>query len=205
MAYRLCSVVREVERHLLYSVRQNSLTQRVSDDFCVFSRLTKSPETLFQRSNHIQTATRKLSTEKLLSDWRVICEKLPKGFEKYFNKDKSAPPPGSSSSGGDASSKPQATAQSSSSKPNASQSEKSAPPKSNDWSFGMFSPSNTKSGRSSGSGGGSGGSGKPLGGEGGDKEKWLMFGAVSALAIAGAIVYFEMGYKEIGWKEFVNK
>lgn len=72
----------------------------------------------------------------------------------------------------------------------------------------MFSPSSTKSGRSSGSGGGSGGgggSGKPLGGEDNDKEKWLMFGAVSALAIAGAIVYFEVGYKEIGWKEFVNK
>lgn len=72
----------------------------------------------------------------------------------------------------------------------------------------MFSPSNTKnssSGSGGGSSGGGGGSGKPLGGEGGDKEKWLMFGAVSALAIAGAIVYFEVGYKEIGWKEFVNK
>lgn len=71
----------------------------------------------------------------------------------------------------------------------------------------MFSPNSTSNRSSgSGSGGGSGGgSGKPLGGEGGDKEKWLMFGAISALAIAGAIVYFEVGYKEIGWKEFVNK
>lgn len=155
-----------------------------------------------QRSSHLQqTTSRKLSAERLLADWRVICEKLPKGFEKYFQDkpSKSADPSSSSSSS--------SSSQSSTSTQKA-KNEKSAPPKSNDWSLGMFSPSSTKSGRSSGSGGGSGGgggSGKPLGGEDNDKEKWLMFGAVSALAIAGAIVYFEVGYKEIGWKEFVNK
>lgn len=163
------------------------------------------------RSNHIQQATRKISAQSLLADWRVICEKAPKGFEKYF-KDK-AP-----AAGGDAGKSAEASASASSQSTNSSSSssntsspkptDKSAPAaKSNDWSFGMFTPSNAKSsgGRSSGSGSG-GGSGKPLGeGEGSDRDKWLMFGAVSALAIAGAIVYFEVGYKEIGWKEFVNK
>lgn len=38
MAYRLCSVVREVERHLLMTVRKNTLTHSVSD---LFKGLTK--------------------------------------------------------------------------------------------------------------------------------------------------------------------
>lgn len=125
---------------------------------------------------------------------------MPKGFEKYFqSKEKTA------TTSSDAS-KTESGNSSSGDKSTAQKADKSAPPKSNDWSLGMFSPSNTKnsSGRSS-SGGGGGGSGKPLGGEDNDKEKWLLFGAVSALAIAGAIIYFEVGYKEIGWKEFVNK
>lgn len=151
-----------------------------------------------QRSKHIQQASRALSAEKILSDWRVISEKLPKGFEKYFQSKDKSPASGDASKSTDAPN----SSQNKSAKP--SESDKSEASKDNDWSFGMFSPTNTKSGRSSGSGGGSG-SGKPLGGEGGDKEKWLMFGAVSALAIAGAIVYFEVGYKEIGLKEFVNK
>ena len=155
-----------------------------------------------QRSLHVQEATRRLSPEKLLAQWRVISEKLPKGFEKYFQ-DKTP------AAGSDASktATPESSSSSSSQKTEPpAQNEKAGPPKGNDWSFGMFSPTNTKSGRSSSGGsGGGGGSGKPLGGEDNDKEKWLMFGAISALAIAGAIVYFEVGYKEIGWKEFVNK
>lgn len=140
----------------------------------------------------------------MLADWRVLSEKLPKGFEKYFQSKDKSPASGDANSKSDTSAPTQSN-NSSSTSPKSE--DKSAPEaKNNDWSFGMFSPTNTKNsgGRSSGSGGG-GGSGKPLGEEGNDKEKWLMFGAVSALAIAGAIIYFEVGYKEIGWKEFVNK
>lgn len=71
----------------------------------------------------------------------------------------------------------------------------------NDWNFGMF---NNTSGKSKG--GSSGGSGRPIGGnEGSDRDKWLMFGAVGTVAFFAAIAYFEMGYREIGWKEFLNK
>lgn len=132
-----------------------------------------------------------------MAEWRVLSEKLPKGFEKYFqSKDKPAEKESAQSSSGDASkSAPPAASSDSSSK------------SSTDLKWKNALRFNSGSGRSSGGGGGGGGnSGKPIGGgEDSDKEKWLLFGAVSALAIAGAIIYFEVGYKEIGWKEFVNK
>lgn len=69
----------------------------------------------------------------------------------------------------------------------------------------MFGPQPARGkGGSSGSGG-SGGSGRPIGGEGGEKEKMMVFGALAGVALISAIAYFEMGYKEIAWKEFVNK
>lgn len=69
----------------------------------------------------------------------------------------------------------------------------------NDWNFGMFANTAKTGGK------GSGGSGRPIGGEGGgDKEKWMLFGAVGTIALIGAFAYTEMGYKEIGWKEFVT-
>lgn len=65
----------------------------------------------------------------------------------------------------------------------------------------MFGTSN--SGKS---GGGTGGAGRPIGGsEGNEKEKWLVIGAMAAVTLLGAAALFEMGYKEIAWKEFVNK
>ena len=71
-----------------------------------------------------------------------------------------------------------------------------------DWNFGMFS-NNSKSG---GGGGGGGGSGRPLGeGSGGDREKWILFGAIASIALLGSITMFSVGYKEISWKEFVNR
>lgn len=156
-----------------------------------------------QRLNHdIQRVSRNHTIDTLLSEWRVLSEKLPKGFEKYFkDKPAAAEKETSSGSGGDAS-------KSAPSPSTSNKESKVAESKGNDWSFGMrfnAKSSSGGSGRSSGGGGG-GNSGKPIGGEeNSDKEKWMLFGAVSALAIAGAIVYFEVGYKEIGWKEFVNK
>lgn len=67
----------------------------------------------------------------------------------------------------------------------------------------MFSP---QPARGKGGSSGGGGSGRPIGGsEDGDKEKMLIFGALAGIALISAIAYFEMGYKEIAWKEFVNK
>lgn len=67
----------------------------------------------------------------------------------------------------------------------------------------MFSPQPARGGKGSGSSGG--GTGRPIGGEGGDKEKMLAFGALAGVALISAIAYFEMGYKEITWKDFINK
>lgn len=53
-------------------------------------------------------------------------------------------------------------------------------------------------------GGGSGG-GRPIGGEDNDKEKWLLLGALGVVSLIGGLAFMEMGYKEIGWKEFVNR
>jgi AFG3 family protein len=47
--------------------------------------------------------------------------------------------------------------------------------------------------------GGSGGK------EGGEREKWIIIGLVGTVALLGTLAYYEMGYKEIAWKEFVNK
>lgn len=69
----------------------------------------------------------------------------------------------------------------------------------NDWNFGMFANTAKTSGK------GSGGSGRPIGGDGnGDKEKWMLFGAIGTVAFLGFLAYMEMGYKEIGWREFVT-
>lgn len=67
----------------------------------------------------------------------------------------------------------------------------------------MFNNASGKGGRSGG--GSSSGSGRPIGNDGADKEKWLLLGAVGTVAVLASIAYFEMGYREIGWKEFTNK
>lgn len=44
--------------------------------------------------------------------------------------------------------------------------------------------------------------GKPFGDN--DKDKWYIFGAAGAIAFLATLAFWEMGYKEIGWKEFVH-
>ena len=137
----------------------------------------------------------------------MFCEKPPKGFEKYFK------PPGSASAqqakqankAGESGTSKDGSSSNSAAEQSASQS--NAPPgatsRKNDWNLGMFSP---QPARGKGGSSGSGGSGRPIGGgEEGDKEKMLMFGALAGVALISAIAFFEMGYKEIAWKEFVNK
>lgn len=47
-----------------------------------------------------------------------------------------------------------------------------------------------------------GSGGKPF--SDGEREKWYIFGAAGAVALLALIGFWEMGYKEIGWKEFVH-
>lgn len=44
--------------------------------------------------------------------------------------------------------------------------------------------------------------GKPFGD--GERDKWYILGAGAAVALLATITMWEMGYKEIGWKEFVH-
>lgn len=75
-------------------------------------------------------------------------------------------------------------------------------PKEKDWDFGMFSPTPPSGSK----GKQEQGQGRPIGGgpEGPD-NKLLLYGALGIFAILGSVAFFEMGYKEISWKDFVNK
>uniref|UniRef100_A0A1B0GI02 Putative atp-dependent metalloprotease ftsh n=1 Tax=Lutzomyia longipalpis TaxID=7200 RepID=A0A1B0GI02_LUTLO len=179
MAYRLLTSAKKLERSLLGSLRKKHLSSFHHD----IANLRKdvSPWTW----------------DALMREWRLFCEKPPKGFEKYFkqsggrqrkeatqgNKAKEAPPP--------VEPPPPAPSKGASARPPGTPQDK------NDWNFGMFAPNPPRGKRSSSSG-------RPIGGDGGDKEKWILFGALGTVALVGALAYFEMGYKEIGWKEFVT-
>lgn len=126
---------------------------------------------------------------------RLFCEKPPKGFEKYYKNPKSK----------ESSTKKEASknqnnekAKTDPPKPSTSASSSGGKPQ-NDWNFGMFSPTQSRNKTTTGGG-------RPIGGnEGNDRDKLMLFGAIGAVALVAALTYFEMGYKEIGWKEFVNK
>lgn len=51
--------------------------------------------------------------------------------------------------------------------------------------------------------GGGGGPGKPI--DDGEREKWISFGALVAMGLIAALVYYRLGFKEITWKEFSTK
>lgn len=123
----------------------------------------------------------------------MYCEKIPKGFEKYYKKGQAGaakPPPQA-----EARDAPKEAPRSEPSKsPSGGGSPGSTGPK-KDWNLGMFTPSGQSRG---------GGQGRPIGGEQPDRDKMLIFGAISGIALVAILAYYEMGYKEIAWKEFVN-
>lgn len=130
----------------------------------------------------------------LLEQLNYFCKKPPKGFEKYFEEGKSSK------------TVPTATKETSNTgKENVppSKTARNDPQTSEkkEWNFGMFANTNKQQGS-----GGKGSQGRPIG-DGGDgfREKWLVIGAVGAVALLGSFAFFEMGYKEISWKEFVTK
>lgn len=130
----------------------------------------------------------------LVEQLRYFSKKPPKGFEKYFEEGK-APKAASS----EASAAGKEGAAGAKQTPKSSSTQQS--PQKNEWNFGMFNNSSKQSG-----GGGRPGQGRPLGeGSGGDKEKWAIVGALVGVGIIASLAFFEMGYKEISWKDFVTR
>ncbi|KAL1131122.1 hypothetical protein AAG570_012359, partial [Ranatra chinensis] len=128
----------------------------------------------------------------LCDEWNLFCEKAPEGFGKYFKPRPRKPDSsGAAKEGGAADEK---LAQ----KPKDHQQTPPPPPKTpppprplnQQWSFGMFGGTR-----------GNGSTGKPFGDT--EKEKWLMFGLVGVVGLIATLAYYEMGYKEIAWREFV--
>lgn len=127
------------------------------------------------------------SLDKIWQEWRVFCEKPPHGFEKYFKeKQKQAV-----NAEGKTVKEPAKEAPAAQEAQPKSYQKPTTPskPSSQQWSFGMF-------------GGTRGAGSKPLGDS--EKEKWFLFGLVGVVGLIAAIAYYEMGFKEIAWKEFVN-
>lgn len=125
-----------------------------------------------------------------MHQWRLFCEKPPKGFEKYFeqgNKQTTKPKV-----------EPPKEAKEKDAKPEPTKPKPIPPPPSSSgskpyeqWSFGLFGGTGSK-----------GSGGKPFGDP--DRDKWVILGGGAAIALLAAVTLWEMGYKEIGWKEFVN-
>lgn len=118
--------------------------------------------------------------DSVLNQWYEFCKKPPKGFEKYFQ-------PGTSQKQSKAPQKDDSPSPSKSSPP------PSKPSSQDKWNIDMFSKSSP--------GGGSGRGGY----EGQDKEKWMMFGAFGIVTLLASIAYFELRYREISWRDFVNQ
>ncbi|KAL3283766.1 hypothetical protein HHI36_017936 [Cryptolaemus montrouzieri] len=132
----------------------------------------------------------------ILKEWKLFCEKPPKGFEKYFK------PGGSKPTSKEVKAKEKETKEvkekegkqepKSEPKPSASSGSGQQGNKPYDqWAFGLF-----------GGTGNRGSGGKPFGDN--ERDKWYMLGAGVALAFLATVTFWEMGYKEIGWKEFVH-
>lgn len=142
--------------------------------------------------------TNSLTFRSVLNEWRVFCEKPPKGFEKYFKPGSKDAPKDTKQTSKDAKPSEGAKETKPEPKPESAAPPPKTPPSSSpgqskpydQWSFGLFGGTGTR-----------GSGGKPFGE---DREKWWMFGAAGAVAFIVTLAFWEMGYKEIGWKEFVH-
>ncbi|XP_049776890.1 AFG3-like protein 2 [Schistocerca serialis cubense] len=175
MAHRLLTTARKLEKLLWNGIRRGDINN---------SMLKRNLSILQKSANSPSLAT-------IIREWQLICERPPKGFEKFFK-----PGTGKQSS---KNGKPKEDVPKEAQQPPPSRGTSQPPPKStqrpyDQWSFGMFG------GQSRGTGPGGG---KPFG-DGGDREKWLVLGMIGTVALLGTLAFYEMGYKEIAWKEFVN-
>ncbi|KAJ8922366.1 hypothetical protein NQ315_004309 [Exocentrus adspersus] len=168
MAYRLLSSCRRLENLVWKTLKQYNVN-------------SPQPNFSFKRA--------------VLEEWRLFCEKPPKGFEKYFK-------PGGAKELKQESKEAKETKEGKEKDAKQEQPKETpkVPPPSrspgssksyDNWSFGLFGGT----GR-----GGSGG--KPFGDN--ERDKWYILGAAAAIAFLVGVTMWEMGYKEIGWKEFVH-
>lgn len=180
MAHRLLATARKLESALIGLSRQHRTVN------------TTDCDQIIRSISYLQSSRNKIWNE-FIYRIQLFCEKPPKGFEKYYKPGGTKKGPAVEGEKPTKEAKPSSESTSSPQSPHQQQSK-------NDWNLGMFGPQPTRSkGGNSG-----GGSGRPIGGDGGDKEKMMVFGALAGVALISAIAYFEMGYKEIAWKEFVN-
>lgn len=165
------------------------------------------------KQKHIRTfqlrrdllALKKSSTvtvEFLLEQWKLLCEKPAKGFEKYYEASQKLKDGKSLKVEG----KPEEKLASSSSqaakdappRPHPAPASRKSPddPKKFEFTFKIGGPSTSRSGS-----GGSGGGGGPFG-ENGDKR--ILWAVGAGLVISFAVLFqSDLRYKEISWKEFV--
>ncbi|OXU21195.1 hypothetical protein TSAR_011473 [Trichomalopsis sarcophagae] len=158
----------------------------------LLSSASKLEKFLLSRLDHLQT-WRKLSLlrngprisaiEQVQQQWRLLCNKPPKGFEKYFKQGQKTKEAPKEAEGPAKDSKSSQSAEAPSSKSPGS----SSSGRKKDFTYGFYP-------------------GKNMGGEGGGpfqgNDKWLTLGAVGALGIIGVLMFSEGG-KEITWREFV--
>ncbi|XKL69629.1 hypothetical protein PGB90_007398 [Kerria lacca] len=148
----------------------------------------KKLEKLIYVTRHLRTdiskfkeITRKkyfIPFQNVIYQWKLFCQNPPKGFDKFFKPGKDKPV------------KPAENI------PTNENVEKSKPPqrpitKEYNWSFGMFT---SKSG---------GGSGKSFGNDN-NRDKLTMYVVGGAVVCITIYAIYEMSYKEITWKEFIN-
>lgn len=200
MAYRIISTActRKLDKAILSGLRGNqSISLKVSLPFgkINFHLISQLPFDFSQLKHDLAFLTRndeRLSLfEAFLKQWRVLLSgETPKGLDRVFAK----PPKVENDEKKEAKSEESAKPPPSSKSP----SDTNKPPP--DWNFGMFGPT---------AGPNKQGSGKqiPIGGgePNPDQTKMLIYGALGFAAFVAALTYFEMGYKEISWKDFVNK
>ncbi|KAL1518320.1 hypothetical protein ABEB36_001960 [Hypothenemus hampei] len=127
----------------------------------------------------------------IINEWRIFCEKPPKGFEKYFKEGK-----GASKSDQQTPKETKGKEGKSEQKEQPSPTRPSLGSPSGDkkpydqWSFGLFGGTGSR-----------GSGGKPFGDN--DQGKWYILGAAATITFLATITMWEMGYKEIAWKDFV--
>uniref|UniRef100_A0A8D8QQ51 AFG3-like protein 2 n=1 Tax=Cacopsylla melanoneura TaxID=428564 RepID=A0A8D8QQ51_9HEMI len=174
MAQRMLCTARKLERLLLHNINHGRYSS-----FHINNSLTTLPKNNFPPT----------TVESVLNQWRIVLsENIPKGFEKFYpDKDKkgSAAPKEENKSADNAAPPPPL-----SKPPNLSSRS------GNPWNVGGVFGGGGKGGQSSG--------GKGFGDFGGDKEKYFMYGLVGTLAVVAALIMYEMNYKEITWKDFIN-
>ncbi|XP_011300136.1 AFG3-like protein 2 [Fopius arisanus] len=178
MAHQLLSSACKLERFVLKSVQNGRINRTELNR--TLSLLKHDPRlSVLERS--------------LQQQWKLLSEKVPKGFEKFFKPGGVKEPPKSAEEA------PKEAKSAESGQKSTTPPLKPPPlrPKEtpvDQFLSGLFGSSN-KSG-----GGGPGGS-KPF--DGNDRDKWIIAGIIGAVGVIGAMAFFDVGSKEITWREFV--